>query len=83
MNFAAADANIPKTARNFGEKIHFVHFRDVTGSATNFRVTWHDKGPTAMPAAMQAYRDGGFDRPIRLALPGRERQRRERTDQCY
>ena len=32
----------------FGKRIFFLHFRDVTGSKTCFRETFHDNGPTDM-----------------------------------
>lgn len=54
-NFAAMGADIPATIRRFGEKINFVHFRDVEGDADRFVETWHDNGPTDMHAAMAAY----------------------------
>jgi len=64
-NFAAMGADIPAAIRRFGDDIHFVHFRDVAGPADDFRETWHDNGPTDMRAAMDAYREVGFDGPIR------------------
>jgi mannonate dehydratase len=33
--------------------------------ADNFRETFHDNGPTDMVASMRAYRQVGFDGPIR------------------
>ncbi|MBX0325285.1 mannonate dehydratase [Halomicroarcula sp. F13] len=56
-NFAAMGADIPKAIRNFGERINFVHFRDVEGDANQFVETWHDDGPTDMHAAMAAYEE--------------------------
>lgn len=64
-NFAAMGVDIPATIRRFGERINFVHFRDVDGPATDFTETWHDAGPTDMAAAIRAYEDVGFDGPIR------------------
>lgn len=64
-NFAAMGADIPATIRRFGDRIHFVHFRDVEGTAESFVETWHDDGPTDMLAAMEAYCEIGFDGPIR------------------
>jgi mannonate dehydratase len=51
----------------FGERglIHFVHFRDVRGTRTNFTEAWHDDGQNDMYAAMKAYYDVGFRGPIR------------------
>jgi mannonate dehydratase len=64
-NFAAMGVDIPETIRHFGEKINFVHFRDVEGDVDRFVETWHDDGPTDMQAAMDAYADVGFDGPMR------------------
>ncbi len=54
-NFAAMGVDIPATIRRFGDRINFVHFRDVNGDADRFVETWHDAGPTDMHAAMAAY----------------------------
>jgi mannonate dehydratase len=64
-NFAAMGADIPEAIRRFGDRIRFVHFRDVDGEADSFVETWHDDGPTDMRAAIDAYQDIGFDGPIR------------------
>ncbi|WP_435180539.1 mannonate dehydratase [Halorussus sp. AFM4] len=64
-NFSAMGADVPEAIRRFGDRIHFVHFRDVEGTAEEFVETWHEEGQTDMLAAMEAYRDVGFDGPIR------------------
>jgi mannonate dehydratase len=66
-NFSAMGVDIPETIRLFGSKnvIHFVHFRDVRGTADNFVETFHDEGKTDMFAAMRAYRDIDFDGAMR------------------
>ncbi|MCY4372531.1 MAG: mannonate dehydratase [Spirochaetaceae bacterium] len=66
-NFTAMGADLPAAIRRFGEKrkIFFVHFRDVSGSASRFVETFHDDGPTDMVAALRAYREVGFDGPVR------------------
>ncbi len=64
-NFSAMGADIPETIGEFGDRIHFVHFRDVAGDSDSFVETWHDEGPTDMKAAIEAYREVGFDGPIR------------------
>lgn len=64
-NFAAMGVDVPETIRHFGDRINFVHFRDVDGEADNFVETWHDDGPTDMLAAMQAFESVGFDGPMR------------------
>lgn len=47
------------------QKIFFVHIRDVIGTPTEFRETFHDNGPTNMFRMMKAYNDIGFNGPIR------------------
>ena len=65
--FAAMGADVPATIRFFGEgsKIHFVHLRDIRGTAEHFEETFPDDGQTDMLAAMRAYFDIGFDGPMR------------------
>lgn len=67
-NFALMDEpDLPALIREFGasDQIAFVHFRDVRGTADNFRETFHDDGQTDMPACMDAYASIRFDGPIR------------------
>ena len=67
-NFALMnDADLPALIREFGaaDQIAFVHFRDVRGTATDFEETFHDEGKTDMPECIRAYRDVGFDGPMR------------------
>ncbi|MFB6308191.1 MAG: mannonate dehydratase [Haloarculaceae archaeon] len=64
-NFAAMGVDVPETIRHFGDRINFVHFRDIDGDADRFVETWHDDGQTDMLAAMNAYRDIGFEGPMR------------------
>lgn len=63
--FAAMGLDIPATIRRLGAHIRYVHFRDVRGTAESFAETFHDNGPTDMVAAMRAYREIGFDGPMR------------------
>lgn len=63
---AAAGEDIPATIRKLGKKIFFVHFRDVKGVATNFSETFHDDGQTDMFEAIRAYKEVGFDGPVRI-----------------
>jgi mannonate dehydratase len=56
-NFAAMGADIPAAIERFGDRINFIHFRDVEGNADRFVETWHDDGPTDMLAAMDAYEE--------------------------
>jgi mannonate dehydratase len=63
--FAAMGVDIPATIRRLGPHMKYVHFRDVRGTRESFTETFHDNGPTDMAAAMRAYRDIGFDGPMR------------------
>lgn len=63
--FAEMGVDVPAAIRTLGRHIRYVHCRDVRGTAESFRETFHDNGQTDMAAAMRAYRDVGFDGPIR------------------
>jgi mannonate dehydratase len=63
--FAAMGVDIPATIRRLGRHIRYVHFRDVRGTPERFVETFHDNGPTDMVAAMAAYREIGFQGPMR------------------
>jgi mannonate dehydratase len=63
--FSEMGADIPEVIRHFGDKIHFVHFRDVAGEVPNFRETFHDNGKTDMHGAMRAYREIGYEGVMR------------------
>lgn len=63
--FSEMGIDIPAAIRRLGPHIVYVHFRDVIGTADDFRETWQDNGQTDMAEAMRAYREVGFDGPIR------------------
>ncbi len=63
--FAELGADLPDTIRRFGNRIHFVHCRDVAGTVSDFRETFPDNGPTDMVRVFQAYRDIGYRGLIR------------------
>jgi len=65
--FAEMGVNIPETIKHFGRqgKIFFAHFRNLSGTAENFREMFHDDGDTDMFAAMKAYYEVGFEGPMR------------------
>ena len=46
--FRTMGEDVFKLIPEFGKWIFFLHFRDVTGSKTCFRETFHDNGPTDM-----------------------------------
>jgi mannonate dehydratase len=64
-NVALMETPVPEAIRRFGDRINFVHFRDVEGDRERFVETWHDAGPTDMRACVEAYREVGFEGPIR------------------
>lgn len=64
---AAMGADIPAAIRLFGERqqIHFIHFRDIRGTATRFVETFHDNGQTDMLEAMRCYQEIGYSGAMR------------------
>ena len=67
-NFKAMGEDIYSVAREFTEqgKVHFIHYRDVEGTAgTRFTETFHDDGPTDMARMLEIYSRAGFVGPIR------------------
>jgi len=46
-------------------RIFFVHIRDVAGNRNDFRETFHDDGPTDMPAMFRSYGEVCADVPVR------------------
>lgn len=64
-NFTLMTDDLPSVIRQFGEKIFFIHFRDVKGVPERFEETWHDAGKTDMIACMRTYREIGFDGVLR------------------
>jgi len=64
-NFTLMTDDLPRVIRKFGDKISFVHFRDVKGVPTKYEETWHDAGKTDMLACMRAYKDIGFNGVLR------------------
>ncbi|MBC8039824.1 MAG: mannonate dehydratase [Opitutaceae bacterium] len=65
-NFLAMGEDIVATARRFADRIVFVHFRDIAGTREDFTETFHDNGPTDMPAILRLYHEIGFRGPIRV-----------------
>jgi mannonate dehydratase len=65
-NFLAMGEDIAATARRFADRIVFVHFRDIAGTREDFSETFHDAGPTDMPAMLRLYHEIGFRGPIRV-----------------
>lgn len=65
-NFRLMGEDLPATARRFADRIVFVHFRDIVGTREDFTETFHDAGPTDMPAMLRLYHELGFRGPIRV-----------------
>jgi mannonate dehydratase len=57
--------DLPVLIKEFKEKIHFVHIRDVEGNAQKFRETFHDNGQTDMVKMFKTYQEIGFQGAIR------------------
>lgn len=62
-NFALMTDDLPAAIRHFGSqgKIHFVHMRDVRGTADHFQEAFHDDGQSDLVECIRAYRDVGYD----------------------
>lgn len=65
-NFKLMGGDIEPLVRRWAQRIVFVHFRDVRGTAERFEETFHDDGPTDMPAMLKLYHEVGFAGPIRV-----------------
>lgn len=65
--YTTMNEDVYSLIQKFGSKgkIFFVHIRDVKGTPKDFRETFHDNGPTNMFRMMQAYKDVGFNGPLR------------------
>lgn len=63
--FKTMGADIPAVFHRWANRVVFVHFRDVVGTADHSHETFHDNGPTDMPAMLDMYRRDGFDGIIR------------------
>lgn len=64
-NYLAMGEDVPGLVREWRDRIGFVHFRDVDGTAGRFAETFHDDGPHDMAAMIRLYREIGFDGPVR------------------
>ncbi len=66
--YTTMGADVAALASEFADqgKLFFIHFRDVVGTPSQFRETFHDNGPTDMPAMLRHYRKIGFKGPIRV-----------------
>jgi mannonate dehydratase len=62
---APAGVDVEAGIRKLAPHIYYAHFRNVSGTAGNFRETFHDNGDLDMPALMRAYKESGFNGPMR------------------
>lgn len=64
-NFRLMGVDLEAAARHFGQRIAFVHVRDVRGTAEEFVELFHDEGETDQIALFRVYRELGIDVPFR------------------
>lgn len=64
--FSSMGINVPMWIERLGHRVHFVHFRDVRGVASEkFVEVWQDQGQTDMLEALKCWKKVGFVGPIR------------------
>jgi mannonate dehydratase len=64
-NITLMTDDMPSLIHEWKDKIAYVHFRDVRGTADSFVETFHDEGRTDMAECMRAYSQIGFSGPMR------------------
>ncbi|MCX6609661.1 MAG: mannonate dehydratase [Acidobacteria bacterium] len=66
-NFQLMGEDIAALAREWcaAGRLYFIHLRDVSGTRTHFRETFHDNGPTNLAAMLEVYLDANFHGPLR------------------
>ena len=64
-NFKLMGVDLEAAARHFGNRIAFIHIRDVEGTKEDFTELFHDQGTTDQFALMRVYRELGLDVPVR------------------
>ena len=64
-NFKLMGADLVETAKHFGQRIAFIHVRDVEGDKTDFTELFHDQGTTDQFELMRTYKALGLDVPVR------------------
>lgn len=63
--FRAMGEDVFALLREFKDRVAFLHFRDITGTKTCFRETFHDNGPTDMAALLRTASETAPDCLIR------------------
>ena len=56
---------LESAVRHFGDRIAFIHIRDVEGTKEDFTELFHDQGTIDQFALMRVYREIGLDVPVR------------------
>ncbi|MDR0335547.1 MAG: mannonate dehydratase [Planctomycetaceae bacterium] len=64
-NYLAMGENVTALIREWKDRIGFVHFRDIKGTANSFVETFHDNGPHDMAELIRVYRENGLHCPVR------------------
>lgn len=64
--FAEMGSDLPEAIRHFKDRIHFVHFRDILGTPTDFHETFPDNGSNDMLEIIKTYRDIDYRGFIRV-----------------
>ena len=62
---ADSTVSLIDTVRHFGNRIAFIHVRDVEGDKYDFTELFHDQGDVDQFALMRCYREIGLDVPLR------------------
>jgi len=63
--FRAMGEDVFALLEEFAPRLYFFHFRDIRGTRTNFRETFHDNGPTDVPKLLEHLYDCSPDCLIR------------------
>lgn len=64
--FAEMGCDLPHVVRHFKNRIHFVHFRDIQGTPTDFHESFPDNGSTDMLEVLRTYREIDYRGFIRV-----------------
>ncbi len=64
-NFKLMGADLVEAARHFGNRIAYIHVRDVEGDKYDFTELFHDQGTTDQFELQRVYREIGLDVPLR------------------
>lgn len=65
-NFFIMGEDLENVISEFADRIYMIHFRNVKGTPTDFRETFHDNGDIDMVKIMKCYIRSGINVPIRV-----------------